>query len=586
MSRYYAHFLLIAFLTMLISCQSDRQVDQGKDFDLKVRLASEPDNLHPMFSRSADATSIENLMLYPLAEFDPYSLALTPLIIESVPEGEMITEGDQAGMQRYALSIRPEAEWGDGKPITAEDYIFTLKAAFHPKVNAPTWRGFLNEIAFVEVDENDPKKFEVFVNGDNLLSDLVVVNFNIFPKHIYDPNQAMDKISLEELRAAQNVDSLMSAIPELDDFATQFQSVQFLRETVAGAGPYEKVDWTTGESITLQRKEGWWGEKLTNKPTLLQANAKRIIYSFIPDETTALTALKDGSIDIMSAVTGQSFVDLKSDATYEDKLDFYTPSIMQYHYLELNNRNPKLADARVRKALANLLDYDALIENLTAGLAQQTVGPIHPVKPYYNDDIPPIKQDIEAAKSLLNEAGWSDTNGDGTVDKILDGKRTELDLSVIVSQRKEGQQLAQILKQNAAQIGIKINIDTRDGSGIVAAIRSRDFEILPLRSRSNPAIYDPYQTWHSSSDQPGGGNRSGYHDDEVDRIIENIRETNDQTERFRLYQEFQAELAEDQPVVFLYVPLEKIIINEKFKMQPSSRRPGYFENLIELNADD
>jgi peptide/nickel transport system substrate-binding protein len=578
MIRSLCFFSIFAFL-IFAGCTTDVQ-QKEEDFQITIRLPNEPDNLHPMFSRSAYATQIENLILYPLAEFDPFSLELSPLIIETVPKGQFQSGGPSDGQYRYDLKIREEATWEDGIPITAQDYLFSLKAAFNPKVNAPSWRGYFQDMKTVELDQEDSKKLSVYLEGKNMLSDLIVVNFNIFPKHIYDPEGLMEHLTLDEIRNPSNQDSLLINHPELEKFATAFSGVQYNREIISGAGPYKMVEWVTGESITLEKKENWWGGKVANRPPMMNGFPQRIKYSFVPDENTALTAVKDGSFDVISEVSSDAFLNLKNDPNYAEVLDFFTPSVMQYHYLELNNRNPKLSDVRVRKALAYLLDYDALIENLTSGLSMKTIGPVHPSKVYYNQDIQPIKQDIEKSKQLLTEAGWSDTNGNGTVDKVIDGQLTELDLSVIVSQRREGQQLALILKQNAAQAGINILIENRPLS---QAIRNRDFEIVPMRRRSNPYVYDPHQAWHSMSDQPGGGNYTGYRDAEADKIIDAINDEENAEKRNELYRELQAELIHDQPVIFLYVPLEKVIVNKRLKAQPSARRPGYFENLFELN---
>ena len=570
------------FLLLIMTGCQDRATTEQTDFQVQIRLASEPDNLHPMFSRSSYSTQIENLIFYPLAEFDPYTLALQPLLIEEVPVAELIETGKYEGLYRYSLKIRDEAVWEDGTPVTANDYLFTVKVAFNPKVNAPSWRGFLDAIQAIEMDSQDARSFQVYIKGKNMISDLIVVNFAIFPAHVYDAGNLMGDITLDDLRTEVPEDTLAVWYPNLAPFAEAFTSVEYNRETISGAGPYRFVEWVTGQSIILEKKENWWGEKVSDAPGMMRGNPYRITYTFVPDENTALSAMKDGAFDILSEVSSEAFVEMENDPLYAGKFNFYTPSLMQFHYLELNNRDPKLADPRVRKALASILDYDAIIDNLTAGLAVRTIGPIHPSKPYYNKQIAAPVQDFDLARKYLDEAGWRDSNGDGTVDKVIDGKPTELDLSVMVSQRKEGQQIALILQQNAAKVGIGIEIETRDGQQILSALRTRDFEILPMRVRSNPYLYDPYQTWHSESDKPGGSNRSGYHDKEVDEIIERIRLVEDPTEMNQLYLEFQEELARDQPVIFLYVPEEKIIANSRIIMKPSSRRPGYFENLFEL----
>src|SRR5690606_30889273 len=124
---------------------------------------------------------------WPLAEIDPYHYSLSPLLIEALPEPEEITSGPYAGGQRFTYTIRAEAEWEDGTPITGYDYDFTVKMALNPRVDVEQWRGFLTFISDVEVDPEQPRRFTVTVAERYILADLVTCNFNIYPKHIYDP---------------------------------------------------------------------------------------------------------------------------------------------------------------------------------------------------------------------------------------------------------------------------------------------------------------------------------------------------------------------------------------------------------------
>ena len=164
---------------------------------------------------------------------------------------------------------------------------------------------------------------------------------------------------------------------------------------------------------------------------------------------------------------------------------------------------------------------------------------------------------------------------------MVDGAREELELEILVTQRPAGQQVALIVKQAAERIGIKVNIVTRDNSSFGQAIRQREFELLPIQVRTSPALNDPYQNWHSASDAPGGNNRTGFRNDEADEVIARIRSAESTDERNQYYFELQEILHEEVPTIFLYVPLERIIVNNEIGMQPSSRRPGYFENLFQ-----
>ena len=575
-------YLIIILLLGLISCNVDPKENSKNQqpFIVTLHLPSEPDNLHPMLSKSAYATPIESIILPPLAEIDPLTSKLSPLLIETIPEPIEILEGPLKGFFQYNLVIRKEALWADNVHVTAKDYVFTTKTARCPTVNAPVWNSYLSGIKKIVISNQDPKVFSVVVEGNDLQAKLSVINFNIFPQHIYDPNNRLGKLSIETFLDGGDIDEVAKDNTDLQAFGNEFQDVKFNREIVSGAGPYELDKWETGETIRLRKKENYWAEKLDDTPNLLQAYPDIIDFRIIPDENTAIAALKDGRIDLLADISPDAFMDLKEDPSQAERFNFYTPSIMYINYLLLNNRDNKLSDVNVRKALAHVLDIDAILDNIVRGLGQRSVGPVHPSKPFYNNELDLIEFNPEKAQEYLAKSGWSDTNSDGTVDKKIDGKRIELILNILVTQKREGQQIALILKQNAAKVGVGINIETKEGAQLFADIKKFDFDIAPIRIGSNPLLFEPYQTWHSNSIGAGGGNRSGYRDAEADSIMNLINDEEVENKRNDLYRQLQATIYEDQPVIFLYVPLARIIVTKSINMETSNSRPGYFPNLF------
>lgn len=567
-------------LTLIISCKSDNITEV--ESVVTVRLPSEPDMLNPARSNSSYATQIESLIMYPLAEQDGQTYTLNPLLVEALATAEPISSGPDSGGVAYRYQMRKEAVWDDGTPITGHDYAFTVKMALNTKVDVEQWRGFITIIEDVQVDATDPRKFSVIVAEPYFIADVVSCNFNIYPAHIYDSLGYMKDFSVRMMNNPQRTDSLANADPRIQQFADAFMQVRFAKTVVSGSGPYRLASWETGQRIVLERKTDWWGDRIENRPAQMNAYPKQIVYEIVPDENTALTTVKDGAVDVISEITPRAFLDFRADSSFADKLHFFTPKLIQCYFLELNNHHPILKDKLVRKALAHTVDYDGVIENVTAGMAQRTKGPFHPDVPYYNNELPFVSYDLDKARSLLSEAGWKDSNGNGVLDKIINGKSTELNLDVTVSQRQEGQTLALILKESAAKVGIEIDIVTKDGAVLLQDKRNRAFEILPIRIRAEVALKDPYQDWHSSSDAPGGANTCGFRNAQADSLITVIRATENVEERISAYKALQQVIAEEQPVIFLYVPLERLIVNKRFEMQPSSRRPGYFENLFTL----
>jgi len=568
--------LLFTIVSIFVfGCTSDRS---NSDFTLTVRLSNEPDCLHPIFSKSTYAAPIETLIFLPPAEYDPVSLQLSPLLLEQLPVAELVTSGKHANGHVYKMQFRKGAVWTDNKPVTGEDYLFTVKSVYNPHVEAQTWKSFLDFISAVEIDPQDPQKFEVYVDSSYNLAMEAVTNFNIYPAHVYDPEQILSKFSLDELRNTSQPftaeqDTLLKA------FATNFNSPKLLREPAVGSGPYELDQWATGEFIRLKRKTNWWGDQLDHPPLLMQAYPNEINYRIILDAAAAEAALKAGEIDLMAEVPAADFVSLQNDATWKDKLQFDTPPLNKVYSLELNTRDSILADPLIRQALAYSIDYDGLIRQVLKGLANRTVGPFHPDKPYYNKDLKPIHQDLQHALDLIQQAGWTDSNKNGMPDKKIGGKLTELQIRIKLPNKEEGIAIANILKQDANQVGIDIQLETMDPSQFQQDLRQNNFEIATAARTSFPNDDDPFSVWDSQSDRPGGGNRTGYHSATLDSLIDVIRTSPSKEEKFKAYHDFQEIIYRDQPSIFLYVPSERIIASKRIKLVTSSRRPGYFENL-------
>ncbi|HEY3387860.1 MAG TPA: ABC transporter substrate-binding protein [Saprospiraceae bacterium] len=564
---------------LLIGLFSCKQSPEVSNFEVTIRLPNEPESLHPIFSKSIHASQIESLILLPVTEYDPFSITLTPLLITEIPVPDIVKEGKNAKRKVYKMTFRPEAVWADGQPVTAEDYLFTFKAANNPHVNAGSWKGFMEDVKDIEIDPGNNKIVSVYMDNSSFIDFGGASSINIYPAHIYDPEKIMSGFTLDELR-----DENKAWTPEQDSllkrFASRFESPEFFRETVTGSGPYELDQWITGEYIRLKRKQNWWGDNIKDPPLLLQAYPSVITYRILLDAAAAEAALKAGEIDVMAEMPVTAFTNLRNDPDWKDKLQFATPALTQVYSLELNNRDSILADPRVRKALAYSLDYDGIINNLMQGLASRAIGPIHPEKSYYNNDLKPMTQDINAALALLKEAGWSDTNGNGTPDKKINGKQTELHLEIKTMNKEEGISISNIVKENASKVGFDIEIVILDPSQFLQDVHQRNFDMMPLRFTSYPQLYDPFPVWHSSSDREGGSNRTGFHSAEMDKVIEDLRSTEDPKEMDVLYKKFQSILYDQQVSIFLYVPLERIVASKRIEMKTSTRRPGYFENLL------
>jgi len=207
---------------------------------------------------------------------------------------------------------------------------------------------------------------------------------------------------------------------------------------------------------------------------------------------------------------------------------------------------------------------------------------INATKEYYNKDLKPIPLDIDGAKKILADEGWKDTNADGTIDKKFGGKQIELDLDFYITGSSLSKNIALLMQKNAKEAGININIITKPFKDFKREnLKKRDYDLTTLFITQDMVLDDPYSRWHSDNDDPKANNDISYRSPKADALIEKIRSTKSDSDRNQYYKELQQVMYDDQPVIFLYNPTDKLIVGEKWKGSSTTKRPGYFAGTFE-----
>ncbi|MEM9821621.1 MAG: ABC transporter substrate-binding protein [Bacteroidota bacterium] len=567
-------FLLIGML-FLTSCRQHLPDDRGNS--VFIRLAAEPGRLHPLLSLTAPAKQVEMHLFLPLLQFDSKSLELRPALAKSLPEIRSIEEGPFRGGVTYTFEIHPAAKWDNGQAILATDYVFTIKALLNPNVPAAPYRAYLNFLEDIKIDPNNPRRFTILTNRPYILAEAALANIEVYPAYHYDPDSLMNAYTISQLTDSTWLASQADQELQLKDFALSFadNSLAKNEQKVVGAGAYRLKEWIPGQSIHLEKKADWWGNELV----YLESGPAALHFQIIPDLNAAIGLLKAAQLDAMSGIPPDLFLQLKGDAAFARSFQLHSPQKLSYYYVGLNGNTSKLADRRVRRALAHLLDVDQLIETVLYGLAERVNGPIHPVKPYYNQALPAIAFDLEKARALLLESGWKDTDGDGILDRQVDGVKTDLSLEFkYSSNNKIAANVGLLLKENARKVGVEIQPRPVAFNLLVKEYRRRDYEMVYLAWIRPPGLDDLRQSWHSSGNIPGGSNRTGFGNAASDQIIDKIRTNFDVQERKELYISIQEMIYEEQPYIFLYTPLECMAIHRRFDAMPSVKYPGFFPN--------
>ena len=257
-----------------------------------VRLSTDPDRLNPLTTEDGNAMQVISYMFPALLDFDPQTLELTPLLAKNRPIVVPIDTGKLKGGTSYTYEIRDEAMWDNGKPVTAADYIFTIKAILNPKSGANNWRSGLDFISNIVVDATNPKKFTIFSNKKYFLAESKSGTVPLLPEYIYDTEGLLKTFSIADM---VKLDTGKMA-PAMTQFANNFQSPKFSREigSVVGCGPYTLAEWKMGERLVLKKKTNWWGDKLASQSPFLMALPDELHFRPVKDETAAMALLKEG----------------------------------------------------------------------------------------------------------------------------------------------------------------------------------------------------------------------------------------------------------------------------------------------------
>ncbi len=293
----------------------------------------------------------------------------------------------------------------------------------------------------------------------------------------------------------------------------------------AGCGAYRLTDWQRGRRMLLEAApgRGVGPDHLELRP--------------MPDALSRSLALRTGEVDGLEQVPAH---DAKVLETAQDVRLQSVPGTF-WEYIGLNTTQPPLDDVRVRQAIAWAVDRDALIQAVKFGRATALrAGPIPPDSWAALDEAVYPARDLDRARALLHEAGWSEGLG----------------LVMIVNARRADQVWAgEMLKQQLAEAGIRVTLEALEPGVFYQRLNRRDFQCTVV---GWSGFVEPDEFVAELFHSDGAYNQQGFSDDEVDRLIEAARRSPQREERIALYHTLQRRIAELAPMVFLYVNPEVV----------------------------
>jgi peptide/nickel transport system substrate-binding protein len=422
----------------------------------------------------------------------------------------------------YNFSIRGDAVWHDGEPVTVEDVVFTIdmlksEASSYPQDVKDLW----NE---VEIKELDDKTIQ-FILPEPFAPFLDYATFPLLPEHL------LADTSPEEL-----ADTDFNLAP-------------------VGTGPFkfDRLIVENGEITGIELSA--FDDYYLAKPFI-----EKVVFHYFDTASAALAAYQQGEVLSVSRLTP----DVLPEALGDSNLFVYTGRLPRMSLVFLNLKNPEvdfLQDPAVRRAMMLGTNRQYIVDKLLGGQGIVADGPVFPGTWAYYDGVEHVDYDSNAAENLLRENGYIIPAAGGNV-RQKDGKA--LELTLLYPDDEQHLAIAEALKKNWDEIGFSVTLEAVPYDDLINTnLESRSFEAaladLNLTLTPDP---DPYPFWHQS-EATGGQNYSQWDDRTASEYIEQARVTTDLDTRARLYRNFQVVFDKELPSLPLYFPVYSFGVSDQ-----------------------
>lgn len=489
-------------------------------------IIGNPRFINPLFSQKNDVDTDMAALVYSSLFTPDNNGELKPDIVE-----EYSISDDK---KTYTIKIKHNILWHDYKNdqltkesdkfLTADDVLFTIN-----EIQDPKFKSFIRgKLAGVETEKIDDYTIKLSLRSpyEPFLQNLT---FGIMPSHIW-----------------KYFDSDMTSLAE-----NNFKPI--------GSGPYIFEN-LTGDanrnisSMTLAKNNDYYGEK----PFI-----EKLTFKFFNDQNSLLAALNDGTIDATAYISEEKEAEITRANIKKYNLE--TPGYFAVFFNQ--EKNKALTEKNVRLAINYLTDKDELISAALKNNGQKTETPIPSNLKEYNSQTNIYKFDPNYANTILTNSGWAQGE-DGIRGKEfkkeiipvpatsktkpkIEMENIPLEITLTTLDSPELKKTAEILRDQWQKGGIRVILNILSADDIQPIIANRDYDAL-LFGEIIKVDPEPFIFWHSSEIKAPGLNLALYSNKDVDKILEDLRQTFDQDKKTELLAAFQAQVVDDAPAVFLF----------------------------------
>lgn len=422
------------------------------------------------------------LVYEPLFNYDPLTNEYIPWLAES---------GEWTSDTEYTIKLREGITWADGEPLTANDVVFTLELGKLPSVPYSTIWNFLEKAEAVD----DTTVKVTFSSPQHQQWANFIYNRAIVPQHLWGDR------SEEEIMGAN--------------------------ENPVGSGPYQYLSHDPGR-MAWEKRDGWWGTEALG----LDPKPKYIVDIVNGSNNVALGLVLQGGLDMSNnflpgvATLVEGGYGVK---TYYDG----SPYMMSANtaWLATNNTKPPLDDPAFRKALATSIDVDTIVNVVYTGIvaATDSTGLLPPWEQYVDQAVVDelgFSYDPEAAKAMLDEAGYVDADGDGFRDN-KDGSAIALEI-IVPNGWTDWMESIKVISESAKAVGINVEPAFPDYGARTDAIQQGTFDLAIVNDQQLSNTPWTYYNWifrQPVADVMNAGNFGRYENAEAWDLVQQLDQT-------------------------------------------------------------
>jgi peptide/nickel transport system substrate-binding protein len=451
-------FRTLALLTLtsvtilsLIGCQAAPSTapaaNPSDEKSITILIGEDPPSFNPMVADTGYDALVMELVLLGMTDIDPNGTVFPELAAElpTVDNGGVALD-EAAGSMSVTWKMRQDVQWQDGQPVTADDVLFTWNAIQDP--NTGSWIPGIDSIDSVEKVDQYTFKVNYSAIYPGYLTQFGGEQLAIWPAHYCDATQG-------------------------------FVAWDCGRKPLSD-GPFVLQDWVEGDHMTFVKNDKYY---VAGKPEI-----QKVTMQVVPDDSVRKTMMQQGDADIDMWINVNTINDLKDSQVAKVSLSPSDRFVMRLFMNEAEKGtvdaeatpHPILSDVRVRQAIRQAIDVDTINHEIFLGLGHpQWTEFFRP--PYNQCDVPRPVYDPEAAKALLEEAGWTDTNNDGVREchgcaSAKEGYEMHMEFITYAEYGEPLELTQQLIAEMLGKVGIKLDLSVVEGSVLWADAQSGGIE--------------------------------------------------------------------------------------------------------------